>query len=254
MRIALIDSGFGLLAAAAAVRRVRPDADLVLSWDPDGAPWGPRPPEEITDRALACAGAAAATEPDALIVACNTATVHALPTLRLAFEPAVPVIGTVPAIKPAASAGVPVAVWATAATTHSAYQADLIRRFAPDVPVHRVACPGLADAVDSGDPSRLRTAIDTAVRATPDDVKHVVLGCTHYELIAPQIAAAFPSSPELFSSASALATQTLRRLNETPIPEAAPTGTLTVFQSGRQTPLPPIAQRYWTSLLPSPVS
>ncbi|MCP2343739.1 glutamate racemase [Actinomadura rupiterrae] len=254
MRIALIDSGFGLLAAAAAVRRARPDADLVLSWDPDGAPWGPRPEEEITERALACAGAAAATEPDALIVACNTATVHALPTLRLAFEPAVPVIGTVPAIKPAAAAGVPVAVWATVATTHSAYQADLIRRFAPDVPVHRVACPGLADAVDSGDPKRLRMAIATAVRATPDDVKRVVLGCTHYELVAPQIAAAFPSPPELFGSAAALATQTLRRLDELPAPEAAPTGTVTVFQSGRQTDLPPAAQRYWSALFPSPVS
>ena len=59
VKIALMDSGIGLLPAAAAVRRLRPDADLVLSWDPDGMPWGPRTPEDITQRALDVAGAAA---------------------------------------------------------------------------------------------------------------------------------------------------------------------------------------------------
>lgn len=87
VKIALIDSGIGLLAAAAAVRRLRPDADLVLSSDPDGMPWGPRTPDDVTARALAAACAAAAHHPDALIVACNTASVHALPTLRAELEP-----------------------------------------------------------------------------------------------------------------------------------------------------------------------
>lgn len=44
MKIALVDSGMGMLAAAAALRSLRPDADLVLSIDPDGMPWGPRTP------------------------------------------------------------------------------------------------------------------------------------------------------------------------------------------------------------------
>src|SRR3954471_6048438 len=72
VKIALMDSGIGLLAAAAAVRRLRPDAELVISNDPDGMPWGPRTPEGVAERALAVAGAAAALEPDALIIACNT--------------------------------------------------------------------------------------------------------------------------------------------------------------------------------------
>ncbi|MHC5908563.1 glutamate racemase, partial [Streptomyces sp. S6] len=79
MKIALMDSGIGLLAATAAVRRLRPDADLVLSFDPEGMPWGPRTPEDLTARALDVAEAAAKHAPDALIVGCNTATVHALP-------------------------------------------------------------------------------------------------------------------------------------------------------------------------------
>ncbi|WP_309031185.1 glutamate racemase, partial [Streptomyces alfalfae] len=130
MKIALMDSGIGLLAAAAAVRRLRPDADLVLSSDPDGMPWGPRTPQDLTGHALAVADAAAAHRPDALIVACNTASVHALPALRARLEPGIPVIGTVPAIKPAAAGGGRVAIWATPATTGSPYQRDLIERFA----------------------------------------------------------------------------------------------------------------------------
>lgn len=90
-----MDSGIGLLAAAAAMRRLRPDADLVISSDPDGMPWGPRTPADLTERAVAVARAAAAHRPDALIVACNTASVHSLPNLRAELEPAIPVIGTV---------------------------------------------------------------------------------------------------------------------------------------------------------------
>ena len=97
MRIALINSGLGLLAAADALRRMRPDADLVLAMDPDGMPWGPRHPDDIAARSLACARAAAAYRPDVLVFACNAlASVRALGVLRAEFEPALPVVGTVP--------------------------------------------------------------------------------------------------------------------------------------------------------------
>ncbi|MFD5642140.1 glutamate racemase [Streptomyces anulatus] len=138
MKIALMDSGIGLLAAAAAVRRLRPDAELVLSSDPESMPWGPRTPEDITALALDVARAAAAHRPDALIVACNTASVHALPALRAELEPALPVIGTVPAIKPAAAGGGSVAIWATPATTGSPYQRELIGDFGGSAEVTEV--------------------------------------------------------------------------------------------------------------------
>src|SRR3954463_7982041 len=109
-----MDSGIGLLAATAAVRRLRPDADLVLSLDPDGMPWGPRTPEDLTERALAVAEAAAGSRPEARIVGCNAASVHALSALRARLEPGLPVIGTVPAIKPAAAGGGPPPRWGAA--------------------------------------------------------------------------------------------------------------------------------------------
>jgi len=126
MRIALLNSGLGLLAAAAQLHRLRPGADLVLSMDPDGMPWGARTPDDIAQRSLQCARAAAAFEPDVLVFACNTGSVHALGALRDEFEPAIPVVGTVPAIKPAAAVSDAIAIWATVATTGSAYQRQLI--------------------------------------------------------------------------------------------------------------------------------
>ncbi|MCX3062254.1 glutamate racemase, partial [Streptomyces beihaiensis] len=190
VKIALMDTGIGLLAAAAAVRRLRPDADLVLSSDPDSMPWGPRTAEDITRRALGVCEAAAAHQPDALIIACNTASVHALPAVRALLEPEIPVIGTVPAIKPAAAGGGPVAIWATPATTGSPYQRGLIRDFADGVRVTEVPCPGLADAVQWADEDAVDRAIAAAAALTPDDVRAVVLGCTHYELVAERIRAA----------------------------------------------------------------
>ncbi|WP_223735519.1 glutamate racemase [Streptomyces purpurogeneiscleroticus] len=248
MKIALMDSGAGLLAAAAAVRRLRPDAGLVLSCDPDGMPWGPRTPADLTERALAVARNAAAHKPDALIVACNTASVHALPTLRAELEPDLPVIGTVPAIKPAAAGGGPMAIWATPATTGSPYQRGLIRTFAADIDVAEVPCPGLADAVEAADDAAIAAAVAAAAALTPPDVRTVVLGCTHYELVADRIRDALqrPEGPvlTLHGSAEAVAAQALRRIGAEPAPAATPSGDLTVILSGRIAALPEAALAY----------
>ncbi|MEU3823357.1 aspartate/glutamate racemase family protein [Streptomyces sp. NPDC030392] len=261
MKIALMDSGIGLLPAAAAVRRLRPDAQLVLSSDPDGVPWGPRTVEDLTRRALAVARAAAAHRPDALVVACNTASVHTLPALRAELEPDIPVIGTVPAIKPAAAGGGPVAIWATPATTGSAYQRRLIAEFASGVDVTEVPCPGLADAVQEADEARIDAAIAAAAALTPATVTTVVLGCTHYELVEERIADALrPVTGQdvaLYGSADAVAAQALRRIGETPRPDAEPAGaeSLTVLLSGRPSVLPPSALAYPEArLLPGPVT
>jgi glutamate racemase len=247
VKIALLDSGIGLLAAAAELRRLRPDADLVLSSDPDGIPWGPRTPGDVTERALACARAAAAYRPDVLIVACNTASVHGLEEIRAELEPAIPVVGTVPAIKPAAAAGGPVAVWATPATTGSPYQNRLISEFADGVTTYQVACPGLADAVDRGDAEATRAAIADAAERTPGDTRALVLGCTHYELVVDGIRAALTGAgreaPVFHSSAPAVAAQALRRA-ASPSDGGSGGGTLVVLRSGRVEQLPEAALAY----------
>ncbi|MET7641277.1 aspartate/glutamate racemase family protein [Streptomyces sp. NPDC005438] len=247
MKIALVDSGVGLLAAAAAVRAARPDADLVLSNDPDGMPWGPRGSQDIAERALTCARAAAQHQPQALIIACNTASVHGLPTVRAQLEPGIPVIGTVPAVKPAAAGGGTVAIWATPATTGSPYQRRLIEEFGNGAKITEVPCHGLADAVERGDEEAIDQAIAAAAALTPAGVRAVVLGCTHYELVRARIehAVRTPGHPPvaLHGSARAVTAQALRRI----APEAAERrgqGELTVLHGGRPGRLPELVGRY----------
>ena len=253
MRFALINSGLGLLATASELHKLRPDADLVIAMDPDGMPWGPRTPRDIAERSLAMARAAASYEPDVIVMACNTGSVHALEVLRSEFEPGIPVVGTVPAIKPAAAAARSVVIWATVATTESAYQRKLIDEFGGGADVTPVACPGLATAIDAGDSQAIGAAIADAAARTPAGCGALVLGCTEYELAADQIGAAMPDAI-LFGSAAAVAGQALRRatlaanasVGTTSKASTAlsATGTLTVLLSGRPACLPPAALLY----------
>ena len=221
MRIALINSGLGLLAPAAALHRLRPDADLVLAPDPDGMPWGPRTPDDIAARALLCARATLRYQPDVLVMACNTGSVHALDAMRAEFEPDIPVVGTVPAIKPAAAVHHNVAIWATVATTESAYQRRLIAEFGGSAEVTPVACPGLADAIDAGDLAATAAAVAAGAARTPPGCEAVVLGCTEYELAADLISRAVPGAVT-FASAGAVAAQALRRAASASPGELAP--------------------------------
>ncbi|MFD3683354.1 glutamate racemase [Nocardiopsis sp. NPDC058631] len=249
MRIALVDSGIGMLSTAAALHAARPDADLFLSMDPDHMPWGPRTPDQVIARALA--GARAACEAagaqglDAVVVPCNTASVHGLAELRAAFEPDVPVVGTVPAIKPAAAAGGPIAVWSTEATTRSGYQRQLIETFAGEVDVTPVACAGLAEAVESADPRLIADAVAYAADLTPGDVRGVVLGCTHYDLVGEHISAVLGDRVELFTAAGAVTAQTLRRVAAADSRAGeGRTGLVRVLASGRPSRLPSAALAY----------
>jgi glutamate racemase len=253
---------------------MRPEADLVLASDPDGMPWGPRTPDDIIGRAMLCARATLPYQPDVLVMACNTGSVHALDAMRAEFEPGIPVIGTVPAIKPAAAAHQLVAIWATVATTASAYQRRLIAEFGGSAEVTPVACPGLADAVHAGDETAAAAAVAAAAAHTPVGCQAVVLGCTEYELAASQIAAAVPGAVT-FGSAGAVAAQALRRVEsaqalrrveaaQAPHPadpavhelqaDGGPRrGTIRMLLSGRLSPLPPAALRYPEGRLLAPL-
>lgn len=243
MTVALIDSGLGLLSTAGWLRHLSPELDLLLLLDPEGAPWGPKGTSFITDRLVTAARTAVGQGAEAIVVPCNTATVTAIDALRQEFEPHVPVIGTVPAVKPAAAGGTSVAVWATVRTTASDYQARLIADFANGKPVVRIACPGLAEAIDRGDPAAVSQAIADAAGRTPQHCDAVVLGCTHYPLVARQILERLPAGTTLYDSAEAVARQTLRRLDRTTEPDGA-TGGVDVILSGSRGILPASAHAY----------
>jgi len=238
-----MDSGFGLLPAAGWLRHLRPDLDLDLLTDPEGIPWGARPAEWIVGRVLDAARLAVDRGADAVVVPCNTASVTALGPLRAELEPERPVVGTVPAVKPAAASGTPFAIWATERTTASEYQRSLIDLYAAPGQAVAVSCPGLADAVEQARPAAVADAVELAAASTPASTTGVVLGCTHYPLVADVIAAALPPGTGLFDSSWAVARQTLRRLGLAEDPSAEP-GEVAVFLSGDPGPLPAPARSY----------
>ena len=235
LRIGLLDSGLGLVGFADAVLTRAPHADLVLAMDPQNMPYGALTAERLTEVVLRSARALAAWEPDAIVVACNTASVHTLGALRAELEPRIPIIGTVPAIKPAAA-------------TARDYQRKLIDAFAADLPVARVAASGLAEAIEAGSPARIEGAIAEAADATPADVASVVLGCTHYGLVADRIVRALGArgitDVELFDSPAAVAAQTLRRVGADLAPRARSGQILAVYQSGESGRLPAVLSEY----------
>lgn len=243
MIVALIDSGLGMLPTAARLRQARPELDLVLMMDPDNAPWGPKPDGWVVDRVVGTAQHAVELGADVVVLPCNTASVTALSHVRAALGDAIPVVGTVPAIKPAAAVSDRIAIWATAATTASAYQGRLIEQFASHRTVTSVACHGLADSIDRGDVRGIGAAIAAAVAATPTDVDSIVLGCTHYPLVSAEIVSQLPSGITMFDSAEAVANQTVRRVDEVGS-SGSGTGRVSVWLSGIEGGLPASAQRY----------
>lgn len=97
-KILVFDSGLGGLTVFAEIARLRPDADLVYAADDAGFPYGGWAAPDLVARVVEVVGLLIAeTAPDAVVIACNTASTLVLPDLRAKF-PNVPFVGTVPAI------------------------------------------------------------------------------------------------------------------------------------------------------------
>ena len=143
--ILFFDSGVGGLSIVAPARRELPAARLIYAADSAGFPYGVKQEAEIAGRVPALLGRLAERyRPRLIVIACNTASTIALGAVRIALD--VPIVGTVPAIKPAAAISRTrvIGVLGTAATVRQAYVDDLATRFASDCQVIR---HGSADLV-----------------------------------------------------------------------------------------------------------
>lgn len=191
------DSGVGGLSVVAPTRALLPDAPVVYAADSAGFPYGTRSEAEIAARVPALLGRLVERyRPRLVVVACNTASTIALPAVRAALD--LPVVGTVPAIKPAAEASRTrvMGVLGTEATVRQPYVADLAARFAADCTVVRhgsAALVELAEAKlrDEAVPQAAVAAAVAPLAATPR-LDTVVLACTHFPLLRDELARALP--------------------------------------------------------------
>jgi glutamate racemase len=194
------DSGVGGLSVLGPARDLLPTAPVIYAADSDGYPYGTKSEEEIGTRVPALLGRLVERFlPRLVVIACNTASTIALDHARSALD--LPVVGTVPAIKPAAEmtkSGV-IGVLGTEATIRQPYVDDLAERFASHCTVLRHGSPelvALAEAKLAGDPVSVdevrRSALPLFEKDRGRDMDTVVLACTHFPLLRDELDEAFP--------------------------------------------------------------
>ena len=199
--ILFFDSGVGGLSVLAPTRELLPNAPIVYAADSAGFPYGKKSEAELATRVPALLGRLVERfHPRLAVIACNTASTIALDHARAALD--VPVVGTVPAIKPAAelSRSRVIGVLGTEATVRQPYVDDLAAKFASDCTIIRHGSPELvelAEAKLAGEPIGVDTVRAAAqpMFETPDGdrIDTVVLACTHFPLLEDELRAAFPS-------------------------------------------------------------
>ncbi|MBX9796095.1 glutamate racemase [Sphingomonas sp.] len=194
------DSGVGGLSVLAAARALMPMAPLVYAADSAGFPYGTRSEAEIAARVPALLGRLAERyRPRLIVIACNTASTIALPVVRAALD--LPVVGTVPAIKPAAllSRTRAIGVLGTEATVRQPYVDRLAAEFASDCLVLRHGSADLVAAAEArlrGEavaPERFAAALAGLLdQPGGERIDVVVNACTHFPLVEAELAAAAP--------------------------------------------------------------
>lgn len=198
--VLLFDSGVGGLSVTDAVRALIPAAPLVYVADTGGFPYGTRGEAEIAARVPALLGRLAERyRPRLIVIACNTASTIALGAVRAALD--VPVVGTVPAIKPAALASVTraIGVLGTEATVRQPYVDRLAADHAADCLVLRHGSARLVELAEAelrgrpGEDADFRAILAGLLdRPGGDRIDTVVLACTHFPLVAGRLAAVAP--------------------------------------------------------------
>lgn len=213
-RIAVFDSGIGGTGVLARIRDRAPWADIVYVADHAFGPYGERTLEQVRERTELVARFLRSAGAEMIVIACNSASAAALSHLREAI-PDVVFVGMEPAVKPAVErtrAG-RIAVLATDATFQGELFRSLVGRFADDVEIVERACPGLALAIEHGEP--VGALLDSFLPEIPvSGADVVVLGCTHYPLIHDQIAARLPPGVEIIDPAPAVAARVVEIAHE----------------------------------------
>lgn len=213
--IGVFDSGVGGLSVVRAITELMPGESLLYVADTAHCPYGLQSVEYLRERALRISTYLQGEGAKAIVVACNTATVATIATLREHFS--LPIIGIEPAIRPAAAntkSGV-IGVLATAATLGSAHLTALIERHTEYHEVLTSACPGWVEAVEAGDLSSdatyalVQTHVQPLLSAGADTL---VLGCTHFPFLRPLIEAVSGPDVHILETGLPVARQLQRQL------------------------------------------
>ncbi len=188
--IGVFDSGVGGLSILLELKKLLPKETFLYMADQKFMPYGAKTAEELQERVDKIASFFVSQKVKAIVVACNTATIAAIETLRQEYK--VPIIGTVPVIKTIASASTTkkIAVFSTPSTSKSRYLDDLIEKFAPGMTVFRVGESSLEHFIEEGRVHGPQIEAILRKEIAPllsQGVDAIALGCTHYPFVKEEI-------------------------------------------------------------------
>ena len=235
--IGVFDSGLGGLTAVREMRRLMPSENIIYFGDTSRVPYGGRSPEILLKYARQDVHFLRSFDIKAVLVACGTVSTTALPQLQA--ENDLPILGVVePACRKAAAMtrNRRVGLIATAASVRSgAYQRSL-RQLDPDIAVTAKACPLFVPLVENGRFRRGDVVIETVAREylTPlrdTGIDTLILGCTHYPLLAEVIAGVMGSGVTLIDSGASAARALRQTLSDKGLLAQRASGTLTLYAS-----------------------
>ena len=192
----ILDSGAGAHSIFRECKKLRLDSNYIIIEDKSFFPYGNKSIAQLEDNFKEIAQTIKHAKPLSLILACNTASTHALEIFREILD--CPVIGTVPPIKLAVtnSPNKCIALLATPVTTHSFYTKQLINDFAQGAKVHLVPTPNLAkiseNYVDNQSICHESLSTELAALANIEELDTIALACTHYHLIKDEIRKLYP--------------------------------------------------------------
>lgn len=214
LSILIFDSGLGGLTIYNEIKQLMPNAHYIYAFDNEGFPYGMKSKEMIECRVIAFIDKIKLFHDiDIAVIACNTATTACLATLRQRYV--FPIVGVVPAIKPAVqiSSDGRIGLLATKATLTHIHTAKLIKQFAAN---YHIECLGLTELAVAAEEKLYGKPIDiqklTSLMRSwlnlPNPLDTIVLGCTHYPLIKEELQRLFPDAV-LIHSGRAVAKRTL---------------------------------------------
>jgi glutamate racemase len=211
--ILLFDSGVGGLSVLAELRKALPQAPVIYAADNGGLPYGTKTEAEVAARVCGLLGRMSERyAPRLICIACNTASTIALAMVRDVLN--VPIVGTVPAIKPAAerTRSGAIGLLGTAATIRQPYVDRLAAEFAADKVLLRFAASELVGAAEAklrGEPvdPAVYARAAAGLRDQPGGavIDTVVLACTHFPLVTEELAAAFGPEVTFVDGAAGIA-------------------------------------------------
>lgn len=226
------DSGVGGLSVLAPARALLPHAPLVYAADSAGFPYGTKGEEEIAARVPALLGRLAERyRPRLIVIACNTASTIALAHVRAALD--IPIVGTVPAIKPAAAISKTrvIGVLGTEATVRQPYVDHLAAQFAADCMVIRHGSAELVQLAEAKlhggapGPARFRAVLDGLFgQPGGERIDVIVNACTHFPLVETELAAAAPHAVSFVDGGPGIARRIAHLTRDQDWPEMVPPG------------------------------